>query len=203
MKKAPPYHSALSGLGKPLTCQPCYRFEHAGSIAFASRIDQYAKSLPSEFDTCDVIYAEPPWRQGYEKFNQRAGYSTQLTFGHFVTKLNYLARNCGRPCAYIAGREMLRSMTPDVTLELTHNGGEALVAGYNITIPAVRDSVALIHELAEKYDRVGDFMAGYGRSGRIFAEHGKSFVLSDINPQCIGYIAENAKDWFAQCRVCS
>ncbi len=53
----------------------------------------------------------------------------------------------------------------------------------------------LLDYLAARFDRVGDFCAGYGWVPRAFARAGKTFVASDVNPLCIGYIAAHAEEW--------
>ncbi len=53
----------------------------------------------------------------------------------------------------------------------------------------------MLFHLAERYNRVGDFTCGYGRVGRIFSGAGKTWVMSDYNPTCIGYIGMNASGW--------
>ena len=53
----------------------------------------------------------------------------------------------------------------------------------------------IMRSLAIRFNYVGDFCAGYGNTCRIFKEHGKSFIASDINPKCVYYIAKTLMNY--------
>lgn len=76
---------------------------------------------------------------------------------------------------------------------------EAVAYVYNAGFTTSWDGTGeLLGYLAARFDRVGDFCAGYGWAPRAFTRAGGSFVASDINPQCIGYIAEHAAEWLTK-----
>lgn len=64
-----PYHTALMG-GTMYDREPIERVEFPDGVAMRHNLWE---PLPQEFDQCDVWYAEPPWRAGYDRFNERAG----------------------------------------------------------------------------------------------------------------------------------
>jgi hypothetical protein len=85
-----------------------------------------------------------------------------------------------------------------VVLPTRLNEDEAVAVGYRPGSEADGSygvAPELLHALAQRYDVAGDFCAGYGRTARFFLRSGKRAVVSDFNPQCIGYIAEHAEDW--------
>jgi len=154
------------------------------------------RTLPPEFASCDVFYSDPPWSRGYPTFNARAG-GEWPPYTAFVLRLDRLALNLAPPVIYVVDRSFARLCHADFTASLMLNGRPAVAASYRLAIPvAFKDSESLLELLARRFRRVGDFMAGYGRTGRVFAGLGGSFVLSDYNAHCIGYIANHAPGWF-------
>lgn len=195
------YHSAL----RPEGDWPAVMRHEApnGSVALCH---DAINPLPPEFDSCDVLYAEPPWRRGVEEFNRRAGVSSadgRPAWPDMVRHWHNVAVKfsaTGRPVLYAIGKEFLKYMRPDFPTEpVILNGGEVLLAGYGQPLPDLSypaDVVDVLAWLAGRYFRVGDFCCGYGRAGRIFAARGRSFVISDYSAKCVGYIAHHSAGWF-------
>ena len=179
------YHSAL----RPPSAAPRLdRHEGPSGVAFVH--DLTVGVLPPEFDDCDVLYSDLPWRAGFERFNRRARLSDQRTHGEFIDAVNRIVAETTVPAYLVAGKNEGRWLAPtDVQLPLSLNGAKAVCYSYRSEIPDVGDATSLLHWLAGRYSTVGDFCCGYGRSGRIFVEHGKRYVLSDVNATCVGVIA--------------
>jgi hypothetical protein len=189
------YHSALV---KPWDGAPASRFEIGGSVALTHNIWH---GLPKELSSCDVVYSEPPWKAGYEVFNSRCGSVGYPAFSEFAANLDRLARSLTVPVFLMAGRTDSKLYRPDAVraMELNDDNREAVVMLYRAELPAgLTKAGDMLEYLAGRFSRVGDFACGYGRAGRVFARSGKSFVLSDFDPKCIGHIAAHAAAWFPQ-----
>lgn len=187
-----PYHSALHA---PLGHPPLERWEGHGSIAMLADLPR----LPAEFLGCDVVYMDPPWDAGYAEFNRRAGVRDAPAYGDWLRSVDDALRVLALPAVVVLGKRGSRILSPDWTAPVTLNGAPAVAAVYGLpggALDGCGTSQAVIRRLAERFVRVLDPCAGYGRTGRIFAEAGRTFVLADSNPECIGYIAAHAGGWF-------
>lgn len=147
-----------------------------------------SKGLPTIYAGCDVFYADLAWSRGVNKFAELAG--TEVEFKKYMEKITEIARNNGNPFYLVAGKEVEKYMIGFAYTDIKLNGDSAVL--YSVNAPLIGnnlDSVELLELLALKHDRIGDFCCGMGRSGRIFKEKGKKFVMTDINGRCIEYLA--------------
>lgn len=180
--------------------------EHAvlgDSVAFVH--DLTSGPLPEEYQSCDIIYSETPWPTTLKGFNERAGIDVQWADLKAAIWQMIEQRPC--PVVLLAGPVVRRSLpaTFDQAIDTSMFGGTPETGGsncsalvYGAELPVEEDLPShfeLIRWLAGRFDRVGDPACGYGLAGRIFREQGKSFVLSDYNARCIGYIADRAEEW--------
>lgn len=192
MKHVTPYHTALAD-GHEEQAEPLDRVEFSDGVAL--RHDVW-DDLPPEFDACDVIYAEPPWPKGYAIFNERAEVQAP-PWSEFQKRIaQHALRSLGRgvPTVLMAGNVALRHHPhAGYTREVVLNGNRVLAVCYGTTVES-SNAIDLIHELAERFDCIGDYCCGYGRTIGIVREHGKRFVASDHNARCIGFIAEHWRE---------
>ena len=184
-----PYHS---GHKPPVKSTKARRVEANGSVAFTHDI---TRGLPDEYFDCDVIYSELPWRNGMATYNKRAGKST--AYADFLKAMVAVVEE-GRRTVYVTGAHALPSL-PDADLIAYPrlNEWEAVALFYNFAPRSASWDTAteIILDLAKKYRRVGDPCCGYGRTLRLFAAAGRTFVGSDYNAQCIGYIGQHIEEW--------
>lgn len=178
--------------------EPCQRWEGGGSLALVH--DIMTGSLPVEFDSCDVLYADLPWRSGFNGYNTRAGVDDGRTYPAFMAAVSEVVRAQRRPVMLVTGRHALPLLPkPAQTLPVVMpvaNRQPALALAYNCVFrPDWEDTAGLVARLATWYRRVGDFCCGYGQSARAFTAAGRHFVASDYNPECVGYIATHADTW--------
>jgi hypothetical protein len=105
------------------------------------------------------------------------------------------------PTWLITGTHAARFLpAADVQLPMMLNEDRAVAYGYRPGAEATTGSTEsreFLHTLTEHYKCAGDFCCGYGRTGRFFLRAGKRAILSDVNPQCIGYICAHAHEWIA------
>jgi hypothetical protein len=184
MKHYGPYHTALS-YAPELHADPIDRAEFPDGIALAH--DAWSSTLPAEFDACDVIWAEPPWPAGYAIFNERAKV-TAPSWSEFHRHLARLCEQSSIPIALLGGARAVKLHPNATPTPIRHNGDRVFAICYRLTIDPDVESVTIIHRLCEQFDTIGDFCCGYGRTGLIAREHGKRFVLSDHNAECIGVL---------------
>ena len=198
-------HAYHSSLDEPLSSKARQRFTIGDSVAFVADL---ARGLPGAFAGCDLLYTEVAWERGYDRFVERAGGGSD--YAEYVEALSAIASSAEQPFIVVCGKAMTRLLpAPKTTTAVNLNTGgkflaEAVALTYRCALPRVRvrhpgwtdlDTENLLRALARTYRRVGDPCCGYGSTGRIFAESGRSYVMSDINASCIGYIAEHAHKW--------
>lgn len=189
-----PYHSALAK-GKLEEAAPLsgLYLDTRNNACFVW--DIVTDEIPDLFYECDLVYAEPAFPAGLKAFDQRAGRST-LTYSQYATAFGDIIRKLDRPTVLFIPPVALKfTPPPDYTTEADLNGNRTLVGFWNGAMAMGTTNKEIILTLAERYDRVGDFAAGYGTTGRLFIEAGRNCVLSDYNAQCCGYIAENMEGW--------
>jgi hypothetical protein len=185
-----PYHSALRA---PEQAEPRNRFTLGDSVALVH--DIAAGVLPPEFDRCDVLYAEPPWRRGVPVFNERAGIDG-VTWDAVMAGVSRVIETATVPVFLPMGKEGIKRLPkPTQQVPIVLHKFDALLNVYNDAWPDITTTDDLTARLAIVFDRVGDFCCGYGMALRDFHRAGKTWVGSDYDPHCIGYIAANAGDW--------
>ena len=179
-----------------VSAKRCWRAEHDGSVALVNNV---MDGLPEDFDPCDVLYAEPAWRHGFEKFNRRAGLKEPAyTYEEYVSAIGKIVTEAGKPAVIITGLHARRRFpAANQWINVVLNGHKALALTYDVTLEGLEGETThhLISRLAERFERVGDFCCGYGNTGRIFVGAGKKCVLSDHNPMCVGHIDRHWRDW--------
>ena len=146
--------------------------------------------LPSSYDLVDVFYTDLPWKGGYEKFAVRAGKDRVPSFEAFLQRINQLVLGT-RPAVIVCGTYEARRLSPHRTYPTKLNGAKAIACCWNLEWACGTTTEAILAILATRFHIVGDFCCGYGRTARIFANHGKRAIVSDLNPKCIGKIAQD------------
>lgn len=186
------YHSALSS---ELNVEPVERAVCRDGIVLCW--DVTTGHLPTDFDACDVLYAEPPWRDGMAVFNERVGGGP--AYEDVIASVNRVIVSTRRPVVIVTGRHAEKKYnTPNQRVEITLNGAPAIALVYRTFIyTPVNTNEDVIAHLAEEFACIGDFMCGYGNTARIASRHGARWVLADYNPRCVGYVAEHADEWGA------
>lgn len=192
-----PYHSALKpDLQVSLELD---HFEAGGNVVF--RMDLVDGPDYSQFSACDLIYAEPAWKDGYDVFARRAG-TVEGRFQDYLEAIGGAIEHfigCGVPVVLLAGTAMVKKLpTPSAVRTVKLHNYPSVLAGWGHELEVVRDgcdSFSAIAALADRHQRVGDFCCGYGNTGRIFAAAGRQFVMSDHNRRCIAYVAQNIMGW--------
>jgi hypothetical protein len=211
-----PYHSALKNNSiEQLDSKD--RVAINGSIAFTYDV-MSGKQLPFEYDACDVLYAEIPWKHGFDIFNSRADKANVITqetkwrrYDDFLLRILQITQSSKKPTFLLVGQffssYLLKHNAKEMFIKypIMLNNGKAWIYCANLYNPfnwlfldkyhTHTSTETLISDLAQRFERVGDFMCGYGTTGRIFMMNKKKFVMSDYNSKCIGHIADVAKNW--------
>ena len=122
---------------------------------------------------------------------------TAFTYLQFMAQLSRTIINLNKPTYVITGKtEIKRLPVPEVTQQIKRDGEFYLLAMYNSAPVIPPNSMirnyqtpdGLMAQLAERYNCVGDFLAGYGAAAVAFHKAGKEFVVSDFVKSCIGVI---------------
>jgi hypothetical protein len=152
--------------------------------------------IPEAMYNADIWYTDLPWRVGYFEFAKRAGVEQSQPYTRLLKSIGVAVATAKIPAILITGKHAIKSLSPESIAKVTLNNGEAVAClwGYKPWVGTI-NTVALLKNLAAEYQRVGDFCCGYGRAGKIFAEAGKRYVMSDLNGECIGYIAAHERTW--------
>lgn len=182
-----------TALGEPpgLTYPAVPRFEGKHGVAFEYDL---TFGIPAEMErNADVLYSDLPWRDGYIRFADRAGKQQLQPYKNFLGVVGRTIRIVRKPAVIVTGKHALPYLMPDTYHACTLNGGAAIAAIWHRRLMSEETAEAIIERLAQEYDCIGDPCCGYGRAGRVFAQHGKRYVMSDIDPHCIGYIS--TQEW--------
>lgn len=185
MKQKLPYHSALKPESN--TVHECQSFTCDLGTAFVWDI---MNGLPAEYLSCDLLYSEPSWMDGYEKFITRSG-KTSRSYSDYLAAIRRIIENRHCPVVMILGKNAVHHLPKyDSAIAVKLNGYQTIAYAWGTDISALANETHdyLIDSLALRFDVVGDFCCGYGGTGLRFAEHGKLFVMSDINSKCVGQI---------------
>jgi len=186
--KREPYHSALKNeINSQEECS--YHKFKDGSVALRHNVVKGV--LPKEYNNADVFYCEIAWKGGIERFNKRA--SQKSSFLEFMNGINSVVKSIGnKPVIIVAGVTEGRFLSKNYkVIEGKLNGSKCKLYCYNIKLSRAydgKDVKDVLFLLSMQYNCIGDFTCGYGRSGRIFRENGKKFIMSDYNGKCINYI---------------
>lgn len=170
-------------------------------VAFTHDILTAPDALTDDYGPCDVLVSDLPWQRGFDVFNQRADISDGRTYDQFMRRVAEIVEQATVPTYLITGRHALRHLPePATVLPMYLNEDAAVAIGYR---PGPEDedrygtAPEFLVELTRHYRTAGDFCCGYGRTARVFLRANRHAVVSDVNPQCIGYIAETAPQWVA------
>jgi hypothetical protein len=190
-KPSGPYHSAHDNTIDDVDALDY--FSCASGIAF--RYDITTRLLPPEYGPCDVFYSDLPWRtcSGFKTFNDRADINDGRTYSGFMESISAIVTTVTIPTILLTGPHAKPYLpAPSYKFPLRLNEYRALVYcfHFNGRPPVTKTAAELLHALAQRFDCIGDFCCGYGTAGRIFAQYGKRFVMSDFNAQCIGVLAQ-------------
>lgn len=189
-----PYHSALAK-AKPIRSKASNFCRVNSGIAF---VHDMANGWPNTMDKADVIYSDLPWMHGYIPFYERAGKRIKIAYPDFITRVGVMISKLKVPIIMVTGRHAIKYLKPSEYLPIKLNGDQANACLWNITPARLnypKTELEILNQLARLYKCIGDPFCGYGRSGRIFAQAGRVFIMSDINPKCIGYISEKGNEW--------
>lgn len=151
--------------------------------------------LPEQYQQCDILYADLPWRTGFTEFNRRAGVTGDRSYQELLTAVSAIVEQAPRAVLVTGKHAGPWLPLADRVMPVRLNEHAALAYLYRTSAQPVASAPELLSQLAARYRCVGDFCCGYGNSGRIFAQAGKRYVLSDHNPRCIGHIATHADTW--------
>lgn len=165
-----------------------------------------AGAVPDWSPPCDLVYGDLPWPDGYKTFAHRAGFLAppfEVFMGAVLSLTNDARQRWDATVIWTLGAKALYRLQAFNAIDFLVipcrlNGdliSMAIAGTPRIALVGGEDTAKLLARLAGAYDRVFDPCAGYGRAGRIFAQAGKRFTLTDINPRCIGRIALDAPGW--------
>lgn len=187
------YHTALA---EPVyDGPPVQSWSGNGHMAIAADV---ISGLPIAVTQVEAIYGEPPWRPGYDTFNERAGLKDQPSWGEWLAAYSANMRMLNIPACAMFGKQGLKHIKADDVLPIklsVHRDFPVFLACWN-GIEIEGDSTdAVSTHLAKRYGYVADLCCGFGRSSRLIAEAGGRFVAVDANAFCIGYISRNAANW--------
>jgi hypothetical protein len=140
------------------------------------------------FWDADAIYAEPAWRDGYNKFLERAGKTGSSGFPDYLAAIRDTVIALGKPAFIVAGKHMLSRLAPELTIPVTLHGYGAYAAIWRAEAPdGITDTDSLLAYVCERYETILDFSCGYGNVARA----ARRCILSDINRHCV-YVTAKA-----------
>lgn len=191
MKKYP-YHSALKNIKTEIINNEIDCYSNKDGIVFA-------RDICSEYSIVDIsgmdfIYSEPAWRTGYKIFIERAGQRMQDdSYRNYLDHIKKLISRYNLPTYILMGYRMKKYLNPERCIDTNVHDMKAFIGIWNSDIEIVpsRNNLEFLESIFHRYNCVYDFSCGYGNTARIALRLGKKFMCSDINKQCIYYIAKN------------
>lgn len=185
MAKYDDYHTALAGeLDYKRTCTSAH-FQRGRVFQY----DIFSRSPPREFNSCDVFYADLPWRSGFAEFEGRAGASGRR-YGDFLEAVKWHVELFSKPTILVTGKHAIKALDPHEVIETKLNGDPAMALCWNVCLPISGNEHQILATIAEEYAHGGDLCCGYGRTAKAFKDAGKWFTVSDYNPRCVAYVAD-------------
>lgn len=149
--------------------------------------------LPDAMKNCDVFYTDVAWPSGIKAFEKSAG--LPIDYKHYVESIANHARWTDKPFFVVGGKLIKNKLKAQYERPIELNGDDAVLYSWNSQLWA-HTAVDLLELLSTKFENIGDFCCGLGRSGQIFHKNGKRFVMSDINGKCIRYLYEKRQEIF-------
>jgi hypothetical protein len=159
-------------------------YESGGSISIKHNIEDGPHHV---FSRADVIYAEPAWRDGYEKFMLRAGATGD--FKKYLVCISNVILALDIAAYIVMGRHMKRQLAPDLTMPIKLHGYKCLLGIWKADAIEAKTNYDAVNHIASEYSCMLDFCCGYGNTAVAAKNHNKRFVCSDVNRKCIYYIA--------------
>lgn len=180
------YHSALS---PEIPGQSLKRFKVSNGVGFVHDV-MSSSHLPKAYAECDLLYAEPPWRNGLKTFSERCCIDESPTYDAFMGHVVELITTADLPAVLILGKQAGKYLEGWTAAPVRLQRFDS-VAYYRKTKPIqALTANGILEGLAKRFNCVGDFFAGYGSSARAFSLAGKRFVASDCNPRCIFHLKQ-------------
>lgn len=180
------YFSAIKGTSENLEIEPIVEYKGRRVHAFAHNV---LNGWDDRFGGADVIYTEPAWRDGFKKFMALAGQTGTHT--EYLKNTREIIQRLGKPAYVFCGKHMFKVLDADEyrPIILREYGYHEYVAVFNEDrhIEATTTS-ELISKLCENYGTLLDFNCGCGNVLNSCKNEDTRFILSDVNPDCIGYI---------------
>lgn len=169
------------------------RFEADGNIAIAHDI---TKGILPEYQNADVIYSEPCWRAGYEKFASTVGVKQRLPYNDYLQIQSNIVRNLGIPAFIMSGVSMIKHLKADAVVDIWFEQHDcpAYINVYNADksiINGCKTNEDVIDSLCQKFNVILDFNSGYGNICEHALKYGKHFICTDLCPTAIEYVAIN------------
>jgi hypothetical protein len=169
-------------------------YENGNIIAFVHDLN---KGLCDLHKTAECMYMEPPWRAGYELFYKKAGIVPDFTWKQTMWNLKELILSFKKPVYVLGGKQMFKELGIKQFLSIYSNvHNESFLIGFvntdAIDCKSIHD---LITYLCSHFESICDPTCGGGMVLAIAKKHRTKCIASDINPYCIGYIANNYNNW--------
>lgn len=180
------YHSAL---GEPPRGESVEKFTTVNGIGFVHDV-MSADYLPDPYLGCDVLYADPPWKNGYKTFTERCCIKDAPSYDEFMFHVADLVDRAELPAVMIVGKQAAKYFDGWIPIPVRLQRFESIAYYKDLKPVQAYTATGILEGLARKFDCVGDFFAGYGASARAFTLAGKRFVASDCNPQCIATLRQ-------------
>ena len=129
-----PYHTALNHIDEKYGVFGTAGYEkwpkvqrHEGKCGLAFQHDM-ADGIPEEMREADVLYAELPWPNGYEKFAEMADVKQRKSYGDLIGDIGREIRELGKPTIVICGKTALKHLNAEEVALGKLNGGNVRAA---------------------------------------------------------------------------
>lgn len=180
------YHTALKSKFEVSNISPSN--SELGKNFMLFQNDIMTDGIHPSMNDCDVIYGDPPWRHGFNVFNDRAGVSSERTFNEFANKLGSEILRLGKPFYLVCGKELINKLPKNKGVKpiTLNNAPVQMVWWFDDFKEDVSTSFDVIKVLAKRYKVMGDCFCGYSASLKVFLNNGgKKVIGTDFDGKCI------------------
>ena len=130
-----------ASFSQEMKTSPISRWVSERCVAFRHDVMD-SPTLPAEFDVCEALIVDPPWQNGFDEFNARAGLGPGRSYKAFLARVGEIVTSTTVPTYVVTGRHAAVKLPPgEVNLFLHLNDDSAVAVGYHVGDEAADDDV--------------------------------------------------------------
>ena len=162
--------------------------------------------ISPEYYAASVIYSEPPWHSGYDKFAKNT-IADGTSYRQYIDGFERLIRVMALPALLVCGKSDLKQYCPSDAINITFIATDTCSAKLLVYNPVLlpfdykeldgKTSKEVCEIISAKCKCVLDPSCGYGN---VVRNNGADYVLSDIDTDCLLWLRKEYANGLCQAR---